>query len=244
MLCAWARRNSGPARAKAPRCRPQARAAQHGRDRGRGDTDPELEQFALDAHIAPLGFSRASRQIRVRVSAPRGTARLAAGASSTSLKQSSMPAAERLRADRKAGPALGREQRARCGEQRSVGCCVVRPPSAAPEDHQLVSQDHDLKLPLTATMGERADNPAQKPVQQPRQHQVQSEPTRPRSPGRPPRPNRISLPHAPRQAAERAVRFRMTARLRSRARRYGLYRYFLIFGLLTFARVTIAEPVP
>jgi hypothetical protein len=35
-----------------------------------------------------------------------------------------------------------------------------------------------------------------------------------------------------------------TARLRSRARRYGLYRYFLIFGLLTFAFVTIAAPVP
>ena len=56
-------------------------------------------------------------------------------------------------------------------------------------------QDNDPKLPLTATLGERADKPAQKPVQQPRQHQVQSEPTWPRSPARPPRPNRISLPH-------------------------------------------------
>jgi hypothetical protein len=35
-----------------------------------------------------------------------------------------------------------------------------------------------------------------------------------------------------------------TARLRSGAHRYGVYRYFLIAGLLTFARVMIAEPVP
>jgi len=35
-----------------------------------------------------------------------------------------------------------------------------------------------------------------------------------------------------------------TARLRSGAHCYGVYRYFLIAGLLTFARVMIAEPVP
>jgi hypothetical protein len=29
-----------------------------------------------------------------------------------------------------------------------------------------------------------------------------------------------------------------------RRHRYGVYRYFLIAGLLTFARVTMAEPVP
>ncbi len=42
-----------PGRANAPRCRPEARAAQHGRDRRRGDADPELQQLTLDAHVAP-----------------------------------------------------------------------------------------------------------------------------------------------------------------------------------------------
>jgi hypothetical protein len=46
------------------------------------------------------------------------------------------------------------------------------------------------------------------------------------------------------RAPERAARFRVDRPSPTRARRYGLYRYFLIFGLLTFARVTIAEPVP
>jgi hypothetical protein len=52
-LCAWARRNSdqlGPIRRGAG---PSARAAQHGRDRRRGDADPELRQLTLDAHVAP-----------------------------------------------------------------------------------------------------------------------------------------------------------------------------------------------
>jgi hypothetical protein len=42
----------------------------------------------------------------------------------------------------------------------------------------------------------------------------------------------------------RALAFTGTARLRSFAHRYGVYRYFLIAGLFTFARVMIAEPVP
>jgi hypothetical protein len=61
-----------PGRANPPRCRPEARAAQHGRDRRRGDADPELQQLTLDAHVAHLGFSLASRLIRPRVSAASG----------------------------------------------------------------------------------------------------------------------------------------------------------------------------
>ncbi len=48
MLCAWARRNSdqvGPMRRGA--------GPRHGRDRRRGDADPELQQLTLDAHVAP-----------------------------------------------------------------------------------------------------------------------------------------------------------------------------------------------
>jgi hypothetical protein len=42
-----------PAGADPTRCRTEARAAQHGRDRGGGDADPELQQLTLDAHVAP-----------------------------------------------------------------------------------------------------------------------------------------------------------------------------------------------
>jgi hypothetical protein len=61
-----------PAGADPPRRRSQARAAQHGRDRGRRDDDPEPLQLTLDAHVAHPGFSRAIRLIRLRVSAPSG----------------------------------------------------------------------------------------------------------------------------------------------------------------------------
>ena len=62
----------------------------------------------------------------------------------------------------------------------------------------------------------------------------------------------VTIPHArtarrsfaDARVSERAARFGKAARLRSCAHRYGVYRYFLIFGLFTFALVTIAEPVP
>src|SRR6266545_7005082 len=44
-----------PAGADPPRRRPEASAAQHGRDRGRRDADPQPLQLTLDAHVAPLG---------------------------------------------------------------------------------------------------------------------------------------------------------------------------------------------
>jgi hypothetical protein len=68
-LCA---QELGPAGADPARCRPEAGDAQHGRDRGRGDVDSELQQLALDAHIAQRGLSRASRRIRLRVAGTSG----------------------------------------------------------------------------------------------------------------------------------------------------------------------------
>jgi hypothetical protein len=62
---------------------------------------------------------------------------------------------------------------------------VLRPLPSAPEDRELVAQDHDLELPLTAAACEHADEAAEEPVQQTRQHDAQSEPTRPRSPAQP-----------------------------------------------------------
>jgi hypothetical protein len=59
---------------------------------------------------------------------------------------------------------------------------------------QLVAQDNDLKLALTAAADEHADNPTEEPVEQARQHGPQSAPLQCGSPARPSR-NRVSLPH-------------------------------------------------
>jgi len=122
----------------------------------------------------------------------RGTTGSATAASATSRKQRSVPAAKRLRRDRKA---LGREEAARRSEQRAVGGRVPRPLPFAPEDRQLVAQHDDLKLTLTTAAGEQADNPAKEPIQHTRQHGAQSEPARPGSPTRHSRQESILYPH-------------------------------------------------
>jgi hypothetical protein len=106
-----------------------------------------------------------------------------------------VPAAQRPRTHRKARPALGRQQTARSRQQRPVESPVLRSLPAPPEDRELVSQHHDLELPLTTTPDEHPDHPAQKPVQQTHGHNAQSEPARPRSPTPPTDRNRVSLPH-------------------------------------------------
>jgi hypothetical protein len=80
-----------------------------------------------------------------------------------------VPAAKRLRANRKAGAAFGWEQTAGRCPQYAIDGRVLRPLSAAPEDRQLVTQDDDLKLSLTTAADERANKPAQDPIQQTRQ---------------------------------------------------------------------------
>jgi hypothetical protein len=71
----------------------------------------------------------------------------------------------------------------------------LRPLPAAPEDRQLVAQHDDLKLPLTTTAGEHADEAAQEPVQQDiSKTRSLNRPRRDHPHGRPGR-NRISLPH-------------------------------------------------
>jgi hypothetical protein len=87
----------------------------------------------------------------------RGTTGPRTAASSTSLKQSSVLAAKRLRPHRKAGPAPGRKQPAHRSEQRPVGGRVARPLPSAAEDRRLMAQHHDLKLPLSAATGEQAE---------------------------------------------------------------------------------------
>ena len=163
-----------PGGADAPRCRPHARLAQHGGDRSGGDADAELEQLTLDTYVAPARvLSRQSLDQAARLGRKRGTTGHAA-AFPTSLQQCAVPAAKRLRAHRKAGPRCGREQPARGSEQGAVGGRVPRPLSSSPEDRELVAQDHDLKLTLTPAAGEQANDAAQQPVQQTRQHDAQS----------------------------------------------------------------------
>jgi hypothetical protein len=99
-----------------------------------------------------------------------------------SQQQRPVPAAKRLRADRKAGPPLGRKQPAGRSQQRSVGHGVPRPLPSSPKDRQLVAQHDDFKLPLTADAGKHPNETAQEPVEQRHQHEAQSEPARPRSP--------------------------------------------------------------
>jgi hypothetical protein len=117
-----------PAGADPPRRRPEARATQHGRDRGRRDADPQPLQLTLDAHVAPLGvLPRQPFDQTARLGRKRGTTEPARPLSPISLQQRSVPAAKRLRADRKAGPPLGRQQAAGRSEQGSVGAGVLRP---------------------------------------------------------------------------------------------------------------------
>jgi hypothetical protein len=196
MLCGWARRNwdqVGPIRRGAGP-RPEARGAQYGRDRGGRDADPELQQLA-HTHVAPARvLSRQPPDQVARLGRKRRTPRPGTAAP-TSLTQCPVPAAKRLRADRKAGPPLRREDAAGRCEQGLVGGRVPRPLSTAPEDRQPVAQHDDLKLPLTTTAREHADEAAQKPVQQTHQHDAQSEPARRAHQHGLPGRNRFFLPH-------------------------------------------------
>jgi hypothetical protein len=199
-----------PAGADPSRGRPEPRAAQHGRDRGGRDADPQLQQLTLDAHIAPARvLPRQPPDQAARLGRKRWATGPATAAAPASLKHCPVPAAKRSRADRKAGPPLGREQPAHRSEQGPVDGRVPRPLPTAPEDRQLVAQHDDLKLPLTTTTGEHAHEAAQKSIQQTRQHDAQSEHARPRPPTRPSRPeSNFFTPHGSRPAAPTAWRAR------------------------------------
>jgi hypothetical protein len=175
-----------PARADPPRRRTEPRGAQHGRDRGRRDADPEPQQLTLDAHIAPARIlSRQPLDQTARLGRKGRTTRPAGAASATSLQQCPVPAAKRPWTHRKAGPPLLRDQPTHRSEQGAVGGRVPRPLPSSPENRELVTQHDDLKLPLTTATGEHANDHAQQPVQHTHQHDAQSEASRPRSPAHP-----------------------------------------------------------
>src|SRR6266511_3820752 len=119
-----------PGGADPSRRRPEPRASQHGRDRGGRDADPQLQQFALDTRVAPARvLPRQPLDQVARLGRKRRTAGPAMAASPTSLMQCPVPAAERLRTDRKAGPSLGREQPAyRCEQGPGRRSCTGRFP--------------------------------------------------------------------------------------------------------------------
>jgi hypothetical protein len=167
---------------RSARGRTEARGAQHGRDRGRGDADPELQQLTLDAHIAPARIlSGKPRDQAARRGRKGRTTKPARAASATSLQQCPVPAAKRRWTHRKAGPPLSREHPTGRSERGAVGGRVPRPLPSAPEDRELVTQHDDLKVPLTTASREEANNHGQEPVQHTHQHDAQSEASRPRS---------------------------------------------------------------
>jgi hypothetical protein len=90
-----------------------------------------------------------------------------------------MPTAERLRTDREARPPLGRKQSAGRSKQRTVSGRVLRPPPAAPQDRNLVAQNHDLELALTAAAGEQTEETAQDRYSTQVSRDTQSAPLRP-----------------------------------------------------------------
>jgi hypothetical protein len=168
-----------PAGADPARRRPETRGAQHGRDRGGRDADSELQQLALDAHIAPARvLPRQPQDQAARLGRKRRTTRPPAAPSVIAMQQRPVPAAQRLRPDRKARPPLERKQPARRSKQRAVSGRVLRPPPAAAQDRQLVAQNHDLELALTAAAGEKNKKTAEEPVHQTGQQDAQSEPLR------------------------------------------------------------------
>jgi hypothetical protein len=73
-----------PARANPPRGGTEARGAQRGRDRGRGDADPELQQLTPNAHVAPARIlSRQSLDQAARLGRKRRTTKPARAACAT-----------------------------------------------------------------------------------------------------------------------------------------------------------------
>jgi hypothetical protein len=152
-----------PAGADPARRRPEAGEAQHSRDRGRGDVDSELQQLALDAHIAPAWvLARQPQDQATRRGRKRRTARPAAASpSAIALQQRPVPAAQCLRADRKARPSLGWKQPAHRSKQRTVSGRVLWPLPAAPQDRHLVAQNHDLELARAAAAGEQTNENAE-----------------------------------------------------------------------------------
>jgi hypothetical protein len=178
--------------------------AQHVRDRGGRNADPQLEQLTLNSHVAPARvLARQPLDQAARLGRKRGTTRPAAS-SAMSSEQCPVPAPKRLRADCKAGQALGRQQPAGRSKQRSIGGRVARTLTDAPQDRQLVAQHHDFKLTLAAAASEQANKPAQEPIQQTGQHAAQSRPARAPSPTRLCRTTRVSLPHRLRKRPQMA----------------------------------------
>jgi hypothetical protein len=182
MLCAWARRKSdqlGPIRRGAgPRPETRNTVATVVAE----TADSELQQLALDAHRGPVRvLPRQPEAQAARRGRKRRTTGPTAALAAVALQQPPVPAAECLRADRKARPPLDRKQPARRNEQRTISGRVPRPPSSAPQDRHLVAQNHDFEVALTAAAGEQTNENAEEPVEQAGQQDAQSEPLRPRS---------------------------------------------------------------
>ena len=121
----WGRSVAAPARA--PSCATRSRSSSPRRRSPTSATHPRC------AYAPARVLSRQPSDQVARLGRKRRTAGSAPAAASASLKHCPVPAAERSRADRKAGPPLGREQLAHRSEQGPVDGRVPRPLPTAPE---------------------------------------------------------------------------------------------------------------
>ena len=164
-----------PGRGRSPWGGVEAVAAQGGADHRRRDAHAKVEQFALDALVAParvLPGQADDQLLHLLVQwRPAGLAiRVGPGAG----YQPPVPAQQRLGLDQEARPAGAGQHAADCGEQRPVGGFEPGPRDLAAQDGELVAQDQDLQILGGVTASEQhqqLDGPAQRQVGEVREHQ-------------------------------------------------------------------------
>jgi hypothetical protein len=121
-----------PAGADPSRRRPEPRAAQHGRDRGGRDADPELQQLALDTHVAPARVLSRQPPDQAAASRPQAADGRACAGGVAGLPQAMPGASGGASADRPQSwttartGAAGSPQRARPGRQSCTAAASRR----------------------------------------------------------------------------------------------------------------------
>jgi hypothetical protein len=133
------------------------------------DRDLETRELAVDPSVTP---GRILTREPKHELADRGTgtrpADRRAPVRPTARQKLAVPAADRLRPNEQAPPAIARKNPAQSAEHDSVGERATRPGDLPTEHHQLVAQHQDLhRLPVvrSATQNEQLHEPPQRPVE-------------------------------------------------------------------------------
>jgi hypothetical protein len=130
--------------------------------------DLETRELAVDPPVTP---GRVLTRAPKHELAVRGTGTRSAGRRApvrpTARQKLAVPAADRLRPNEQAPPAIARKGPAQSAEHDSVGDRATRPGDLAAEHRQLVAQHQDLdRLPVvrSATQNEQLHEPPERPV--------------------------------------------------------------------------------